>query len=399
MSRISSHFLASTLAICIGTGIAAAQSTSSTDTASNTAAASTPAAYVYVSSQPTTGTEHIYGYAAAQDGKLTPVPGSPLTSSLVGPLALNGKWLFGSVNLGGSDETGQYAIDSYRIAANGSLQHADTYSGTAPYSEEPQNLFLDHTGASLYTGLAISDYTSGYGSFSIDQTNGKITPVNYVGANIGVGALTFIGNNRFAYSVTCFRGPDILGYQRKTDGALSELQLPQTGPAPPPDDFLYCPLAAAADPTNHVVMSLEPQATTGPNLDPSQLAVYTADEDGNLSTTSTYENMPTTQAEPDQLAMSTGGAFLAAAGSATNNAPGNGLQVFRMHGADPLTVFSGVLIPDIYAQGLFWDKYDHLYLLGTSKLYVFSVTESGVKQAPGSPYSIPSPSGLIVLPK
>ena len=101
MVHISSRLLAAITAICLGTGIAAAQITSSPDTAESTAAASKPAAYIYVSSGQFGSAGHIYGFAAAQDGKLTPVPGSPIAAPGAEPLALNGKWLFGSVDLGG----------------------------------------------------------------------------------------------------------------------------------------------------------------------------------------------------------------------------------------------------------------------------------------------------------
>jgi hypothetical protein len=41
----------------------------------------------------------------------------------------------------------------------------------------------------------------------------------------------------------------------------------------------------------------------------------------------------------------------------------------------------------------------HLYVLGASKLYVFTATPTSVSQAPGSPYSIANPSALIVQPR
>jgi hypothetical protein len=33
------------------------------------------------------------------------------------------------------------------------------------------------------------------------------------------------------------------------------------------------------------------------------------------------------------------------------------------------------------------------------ELYVFTVTEKGVRQAPGSPYAVPGAQNIIVLPK
>jgi hypothetical protein len=54
---------------------------------------------------------------------------------------------------------------------------------------------------------------------------------------------------------------------------------------------------------------------------------------------------------------------------------------------------------------MFWDNAGHLYAISNSisnssgKLFVYTVTPATVKPAPGSPYSIPTPQGLIVLPK
>jgi len=35
----------------------------------------------------------------------------------------------------------------------------------------------------------------------------------------------------------------------------------------------------------------------------------------------------------------------------------------------------------------------------SGKLFVFTVTFAGATQAPGSPYAIPKPKGLIIQPK
>jgi hypothetical protein len=47
------------------------------------------------------------------------------------------------------------------------------------------------------------------------------------------------------------------------------------------------------------------------------------------------------------------------------------------------------------------DNSNHLYAISNAsgKLFVFTVTSAGVTQAPGSPYGIPKPKGLIVQPK
>jgi hypothetical protein len=77
--------------------------------------------------------------------------------------------------------------------------------------------------------------------------------------------------------------------------------------------------------------------------------VYTADAYGKLSTTSNAANMATAQMEPDTLAMSPKGFYLAAAGFGDDPAvgPDGGIQLFLMHGSKPLTALSGVILPGV----------------------------------------------------
>jgi hypothetical protein len=44
-----------------------------------------------------------------------------------------------------------------------------------------------------------------------------------------------------------------------------------------------------------------------------------------------------------------------------------------------------------------WDKSNHLYALSQNALHVYDATSTSVKEAPGSPYSIPEASSVIVL--
>jgi len=50
---------------------------------------------------------------------------------------------------------------------------------------------------------------------------------------------------------------------------------------------------------------------------------------------------------------------------------------------------------------MFWDNANHLYAISRSvgKLFVFTVTATGVTQAPGSPHSIAGAQNIMVLPK
>ncbi len=351
---------------------------------------SSAVAYVYVSSSPTSSSNKINAYSAASDGTLTAITGSPFSAN-VQPMALNGKYLFGS--------NGTY-IYSYSIASNGGLKYISEFNATQknPYdSGGPGNLFLDHTGESLYDGdiYAYGTESNAYQFFSINNYNGHFYYQGITsdgGGNAG-SVLSFIGNNEYAYSAGCYKGTsDVLGYKRNSDGSLTPLNINPSIPAAAAGD-MYCPYLAAADPTNHVTVSMTPYDEYVVVGQP-QLAVYTANSSGELTTTSTMSNMPKTSVtEVLDMAMAPSGKLLAVSGT-------TGLQVLHFNGSSPITSYTGLLTSDQVDQ-MFWDNDNHLYAISRSagKLFVFTVTPTSVSQAPGSPYAITHPQNIIVLPK
>src|SRR5437762_14165240 len=127
---------------------------------------------------------------------------------------------------------------------------------------------------------------------------------------------------------------------------------------------------------------------------PYQLATYSANNSRNLTTNSTYANMPKVLVGSiTDYWMSPNGRFLAVGGT-------SGLQIFHFNGANPITKYTGLLVSKEVDQ-VFWDNAHHLYAISRAagKLYVFTVTSTGVTQAPGSPHAIALPEYLIVLPK
>jgi hypothetical protein len=164
-------------------------------------------------------------------------------------------------------------------------------------------------------------------------------------------------------------------------------------PSAPSGDF-YCPYLAAADPTNHVAIPVQPYTGNWGIAGPYQLATYTANAAGDLSTTSTYSNMPKVAVgSVNDVGMAPSGKLLAVAGT-------SGLQVFHFNGANPITHYTGLLTTSSVDQ-MFWDNANHLYAISRAagKLYVFTVTATGFSQAPGSPHTIAHPEFIIVLPK
>jgi hypothetical protein len=357
-------------------------------------------AYVYVSSQLSSSSHQIDAYAANSDGRLTLVPGSPFAEN-VSTLAANSKYLFGA------DGTFIY---TYSIASNGALTEASSIDAQQ-YNDPngtggPYYLFLDHTGATLYdvdiygNNAANNDFQF----FDIDKSGGALTYFGASDATIQYWTpLRFIGNNKYAYGADWVHlNNDIYGYQRDSNGALTHLNINPTIPSNPPSatniPSFYVSYLAEADPTNNVAISLTPVNINTWQIDgPPQIAVYTADTSGNLTTHSTYENMPISAVGYVQdMAMSPSGKILAVGGNL-------GLQLFHFNGSDPATKFTGLLITNPVSSDdqMFWDNANHLFVISssTNSLHVFTITPTSVKQAPGSPYTITNPVNLAVLPR
>lgn len=364
---------------------------SPTDADTKVPAGTAPVAFVYVSSNPTGSTFEINAYAAAADGKLTPVPGSPFASAVT-YLAVNGKYLFG---------TNGISIDTFSVAANGALSllaSIDAQQLNQDSCGGPNSIFLDHTGATLYDMDYLGNVCANnpYQSFAVSSKTGTLT---YLGVTAAASPqfetyLSFTGNNLYAYGASCYHFyPEIYGFTRSADATLTYLNNNPAMPEAESGQF-YCPYLAAADPTDHLIVPVTPlSGTTFEQEGPTQLAVYTADNSGNLTTSSAYSNMPgISVGDVIDVSMAPSGKLIAVAGT-------SGLQVFHVNGANPVTHYTSLLNRDQDVQ-MFWDNSNHLYAISnTGKLYVYTVTPTWVGQASGSPYAITAPQGIIVLPK
>jgi hypothetical protein len=352
---------------------------------------SSAVAYVYVSNTLTGGTSEVHAYAAAKNGQLTPVNGSPFPAD-VNSMAVNGTYLFGS----SSDGT---SADSYAIESDGSLRLAavnniviNNYNACG-FSGP---IFFDHTGSTLYDMEFRGDCSNNmYQSFNVNKPTGQLQNLGNSGPNSWLYLpASFIGNNVYAYSASCLGDMywGIFSFRRASNGLLTQINA-SAAPPTPPTGYFYCPSLAAADPTNHVAITMQPvnQANFSPDR-PAQIAAYTADSAGNLVTTNTRANMPhTLVGTVNDIKMAPSGKLLAVGGTA-------GLQVFHFNGSQPITQFTGLLTTDAIDQ-FFWDNTNHLYAISSAgKLFVFTVTPTGVKHAPGSPYSITAPHNIIVQP-
>jgi WD40 repeat protein len=167
-----------------------------------------------------------------------------------------------------------------------------------------------------------------------------------------------------------------------------------TLPAPPDGYRIYIPSLVSADPVDHVAMVLQAANPPGCGSNNPQLASFTADSKGNLTTTNTSATMPTTLIPyVNDLKMSPSGKLLAVAGT-------NGVQVFHFNGANPPTAYTPLLTTDSITQ-TFWDNDNHLLAIDQAdgRLHVFNVTATSYSEAPGSPYAVSQPEAIAVQSK
>jgi hypothetical protein len=259
-------------------------------------------------------------------------------------------------------------------------------------------LFLDHTGTTLYDvdfyGNICANNT--YQSFGINSSTGELTYLAASSPSTQFGVpLSFMANNLYGYGSNCYHfSASVYGFRRNSDGTLTDLSINPPIPVAKQGNF-YCTSMAAADRTSHVAISVQQlngqswQADGAP-----QLATYTVDASGNLTTKSTYLNMPKhAVGRLGDIKMSPSGKLLAVAGAA-------GLQVFHFNGGNPITHYTG-LLTKVPIDQVSWDNANHLYAISRSagKLFVFTITPTTFKQAPGSPYTITNPQNAAVLPK
>jgi hypothetical protein len=227
-------------------------------------------------------------------------------------------------------------------------------------------------------------------------------------------SLTLAPNNAHAYALageymSC--GGTIGGFYRDSYGTLYSAPFNRTGPSfPGPESGggVFYPSASAniaADATSHlaIVLFQDVEPPCDGAVGPLQLASYTVDYYGNLTSTNKGTSMPVPNVYPTSLSISPASNLLAVASNQPDPWFGthttSGLQVFHFNGANPITKFSATLTT-ASIDNLGWDKSNHLFAMSraSGKLYVYTITPTTISQAPGSPYTISHPSTLSVKP-
>lgn len=365
----------------------------------SSSADTSPVTYLYVAHTPNnSSTNEVLGFSVAANGRLTPLTGSPYRED-VSSMAVDGTHLVAASRL-------TPEVNTYSIHQDGALSFmASTdygkYNSSSDDCGNAGQLFFDHSGADLYVqefnGSSACANTV-VASFKLNKANGNF---DYLGTDVTGAfpgenaAASFTANNLYAYSAVnsdCMYY-EIYGYVRHSNGDLTSLNFSHNLPEPPPGVSGFVPNLAAADPTNHVAFTEQPANPPDCASGPLQLATYTVDAHGNLTTTSTYENMPEAKiTDAYDMKMSPSGKLLALAGQ-------QGLQIFHFNGADPITKDTGILTADPVTQ-LAWDNSNHLYAMSptTGKLRIYTVTPTGFEEAPGSPVAISAPVNMAVQP-
>lgn len=356
-------------------------------------------AYVYVAAGPGSGNPNkVYAYAANSSGTLTAITGSPFPDNVY-TMAVNGKYLMGASN-------DSQDINAYKIGADGSLTYS-TFTDYAQYNNPggtecgyAGSVRFDHTGADLYVQefQATECANDLIASFSVNKSNGSLT---YLGNAVdgdfpGVfNPANIIGDDKYAYSAdndNCMYYA-MYGFQRQSNGVLNNLNEQYTPPTPPPNFRAYVADLAAADPTNHLAVLVQPANPPGCSGGAFKVASYTVDANGNLTTKDTYKTMPTSRVKSAyDMKMAPSGELVAIGGQ-------EGLQVFHFNGANSVTHYTGLLTKAPITQ-MFWDNENHLYAISydSGELFVFTVTPTTHKQAKGSPYSVSGAQDIIVQP-
>lgn len=374
-------------------------------------AAQSPIAYVYVaqtdpaSSQPYYN-QPIYAYAADSSGKLTPVQGSPFTQVSGQMVGTSGSHF---ITRGRDDgmQSGLIPLNylfSYDVAPNGAIEQQVSAIDTQSYGGSdctsgngdrwPDGAELDHTGKYVYVPFCESAIQTYKISSSGDLTFQNVTTLTNPDQTVG-GLPKLTGNNAFGYYQTiantdATHGPNgaFDALARQSDGSLQDIGIPTvTGPTLPDNYFWSFDGVLSNDPANHLAVMLGMRKFTPPSTIANEgcaLASFTVGNQGQLTSTNTFDNMPPVCGQ--SMLLSPSGKVLVVL-------PYNGtsLQFFHFNGAQPITAFTAVKGSSGWFTKLAWDSSNHLYALNglSGRLHVYTVSSSSVVEAPGSPYDLP----------
>jgi hypothetical protein len=358
----------------------------------------TAAANVYVQIQGPAGA--VYGYSASPTGKLTAIPGSPFKP---------GTQIVGS-NKSQFFTLGKTSIHSYAVGSNGAIGSQLSDIGFLGYAggscgegtNSPAGAVLDHSGQYIYVLLQYNADSScaAYQTYKINS-DGAFTFQGETEVNFGdqsgennpssVDLPSILGNETFAYAdESSGHDSSPIGFRRESTGTLETMTFTETDPTL--SNGNYNVQYPDASPTgNYIVFQLYPY-----DSNPAQIGSYTVDPEGNLTTTNTSSDMPTTGLEaPSSTFSPDGKLFVLYGDQEPAGASGSGIEIYSFNGASPLTFYKS-LLTGTQIDEVAWDSSNHLYAMSshTNELYVFTVTSTSVTQ--DTELSIGSPFWMVV---
>jgi hypothetical protein len=360
--------------------------------------AQTPtAAYVYVQVGGAAGA--VYGYSASSSGALTAISGSPFKpgTQIVGS---NGSEFF---------TIGHTSLHSFAVGSNGAIGSQLSDIGITGYGggscagthDGDTSAVLDHTGKYIYVLLQNREVQSGDTCEAIESyiinSGGTFT---YDGdtertslAPALVGLPSILGNETFAYSNNLSFGNsnDLIALKRESSGTLENSQFDETDP--PLSGGSYTAYNPDADSTgSYLVVQLVPADQGGA----PQLGSYTVDSQGNISSTNTSSDMPTSALNEPNSTFSPSDNLLAVYADATETDEPGHIEIYNFNGAAPLTL-NTTLLNGTPIDQVAWDSSNHLYAISKAQnmLYVFTATSTSATE--DASYSIGSPFSMVVV--
>jgi hypothetical protein len=343
-----------------------------------------PVAYLYFSDYipghasltPGKGQTQIEGYSVAADGTVTTIPGSPFAiHDFPTQLCTNGKFLFASTHIEQGNNRFPAKMNSYWIGKDGALALSHVLGNA-----DLVNITLDHTGEVLYGQKDGSD-PGDLLSYQVRWSDGGLEYLGQVTApDLDWGGpwldlpVTFSSDNRFAYETIVYAYQRTDQYHNLTRESASNI--------------IPASLIVTAD-ANMNLAGILSQYDQSTGFDNFTLNAFKIAPNGTLTQTfPTDDATPIDMRDINTLAMSPSGKFLAISGP-------NTVQIYKWSGTEPATLLATLPIDetdtDANAQVMQWDNSNHLfaYVGGDNggNLYVWTVTDSGAADAPGSPHA------------
>ncbi len=360
---------------------------SSGSAGSGSGSSSSFVAYAY-----TGGQNEIRGYGVNANGSLTPIAGSPYAVSnpqfATTPIATNGANLYAVSDAG--TNLNVFSIDK----SNGSLTLANktsTLTGDSHNLDFASGLALDHTGASLYVVVGVSDLDGGFNLFTVGSSSGAQQSQYLQTGAFAEAPLIFSPNNQFGYSFLCTARTDgVFGYARASDGSLATMNLgPVSGPKVTGQAF--CPGALAISERGYIagVWKVNGIGSSVPGNE-TYVMSHAINSDGTLTPVSNSQ-VQTASISGHAVAakFDPSGTFLAVAGD-------GGIQTYSLNGNGTLTPMGSPQAAGANFQSVAWDNANHVLAATSNQLYVFTSNNGVLAPVSGSPYA--GDPALTVLP-